>query len=84
MINNLANPKKKVIALVTGLPVDSDPLKKYKPWAIVNQLKQFFEVRIQGLTPKISDDVDLVMLIHPFGLSDTSKYMIDQYALRFG
>ncbi len=84
MINNLANPKKKVIALVTGLPVDSDPLKKYKPWAIVNQLKQFFEVRIQGLTPKISDDVDLVMLIHPFGLSDTSKYMIDQYVLRGG
>ena len=27
MINNLANPKKKVIALVSGLPVDSDPLK---------------------------------------------------------
>ncbi len=84
MINNLANPKKKVIALVTGLPVDSDPLKKYKPWAIVNQLKQFFEVRTQGLTPKITDDVDLLMVIHPFGLSDISKYMIDQYVLRGG
>ena len=30
MINNLANPKKKVIALVAGIPIDSDPLKKYK------------------------------------------------------
>ena len=84
MINNLANPKKKVIALVAGIPVDSDPLKKYKPWALVDQLKQFFEVRPQGLTPKITDDVDLVMIIHPFGLSDQSKYAVDQYVLRGG
>jgi ABC-type uncharacterized transport system involved in gliding motility auxiliary subunit len=84
MINNLANPKKKVIALVSGIPVDSDPLKKYQAWALVDQLKQFFEVRPQGLTPKITDDVDLVMIVHPFGLSDQSKYAIDQYVLRGG
>jgi ABC-type uncharacterized transport system involved in gliding motility auxiliary subunit len=84
MINNLANPKKKVIALVSGIPIDSDPLKKYKPWALIDQLKQFFEVRPQGLTPKITDDVDLVMIVHPFGLSDQSKYAIDQYVLRGG
>lgn len=84
MINNLANPKKKVIALVAGIPLDSDPLKKYKAWALVDQLKQFFEVRPQGLTPKITDDVDLVMIVHPFGLSDESKYAIDQYVLRGG
>ena len=84
MINNLANPKKKVIALVTGIPIDSDPLKKYKPWALIDQLKQFFEIRNQGLTPKITADVDLLMLVHPFGLSDKSKYAIDQYVLRGG
>lgn len=84
MINNLANPKKKVIALVAGIPIDSDPLKKYKAWALVDQLKQFFEVRPQGLTPKITDDIDLVMIVHPFGLSDVSKYAIDQYVLRGG
>lgn len=84
MINNLANPKKKVIALVSGIPVDSDPLKQYKPWALVDQLRQFFEVRAQGLSPKITDDVDLLMIVHPFGLSDESKYAIDQYVLRGG
>lgn len=84
MINNLANPKKKVIALVAGIPIDSDPLKNYKSWALVDQLKQFFEVRPQGLTPKITDDVDLVMIVHPFGLSQQSKYAIDQYVLRGG
>ena len=84
MINNLANPKKKVIALVAGIPIDSDPLKKYKAWALVDQLRQFFDVRPQGLSPKITDDIDLLMIVHPFGLSDQSKYAIDQYILRGG
>lgn len=84
MINNLANPKKKVIALVSGIPVDSDPLKQYKPWALVDQLKQFFEVRPQGLTPKLTDDVDLLMIVHPFGLSEESRYQIDQFILAGG
>ena len=84
MINNLAHPKKKVIALISGIPVDADPLKNYKPWAIVDQLNQFFEVRQQTLTPKITDDVDLVMIVHPIGLSAQAKYDIDQYVLRGG
>lgn len=84
LVNNLAHPKKKVIALVSGLPIDADPLKKYKPWAIVDQLNQFFDVRSQTLTPKITDDVDLVMLVHPIGLSEQAKYDIDQYVMRGG
>ncbi len=84
MIHNLGNPKKKVIALVSGIPVDSDPLKQYKPWALIDNLKQFFEVRAQGLTPKLTDDVDLVMIVHPFGLSEESRYQIDQFVLRGG
>ncbi len=84
MIHNLGNPRKKVIALVTGIPVDSDPLKEYKPWEVINQLKQFFEVRVQGLTPKLTDDIDVLMIVHPFGLSEASRYAIDQYVLRGG
>ena len=41
-------------------------------------------MRPQGLTPKITDDVDLLMIVHPFGLSDRSKYAIDQYVLAGG
>lgn len=84
MIHNLANPKKKVMALVTGIPVDSDPLKKYKPWRLIDELKQFFEVRTQGLTPKLADDVDLLMVVHPFGLGERARYEIDQFVLRGG
>lgn len=84
MIHNLGNPKKRVIALVSGIPLDSDPLNEYRPWTVVENLRQFFEVRAQGLSPKLGDDVDLAMIVHPFGLSAESRYQIDQFVLRGG
>ncbi len=84
LIYNLANPKKKVVGLVSGLPIDADPLKKYKPWHVIEQMKQFFEVRVMGLDPDIKDDVDVLMIVHPFGLSDKALYDIDQFVMRGG
>lgn len=84
LIYNLANPKKKVIGLISGLPIDADPLKKYKPWAVIEQMKQFFEVRSLGLDPKFTDDIDVLMIVHPIGLTDESLYAIDQHVLNGG
>ena len=84
LIYNLAHPKKKVVGLVSGLPIDADPLKKYKPWAVIEQMKQFFEVRSMGLEPKITDDIDVLMIVHPIGLTEKSLYDIDQFVLRGG
>jgi ABC-type uncharacterized transport system involved in gliding motility auxiliary subunit len=84
LIYNLAHPKKKVIGLVSGLPIDADPLKKYKPWAVIEQMKQFFEIRPMGLEPKITDDVDVLLIVHPIGLTDTARYAIDQFVVRGG
>ena len=52
MINNLANPKKKVIALVSGIPIDSDPLKQYKPWALIDQLRTILRGSCARANPK--------------------------------
>jgi ABC-type uncharacterized transport system involved in gliding motility auxiliary subunit len=84
LIYNLANPKKKVVGLVSGLPIDADPLKRYKPWHVIEQMKQFFEIRTMGFEPKITDDVDVLMVVHPFGLSDEALYDIDQFVMRGG
>ena len=84
LIYNLANPKKKVVGLVSGLPIDADPLKKYKPWRVIEQMKQFFEIRTMGFEPKITDDIDVLMVVHPFGLSDKALYDIDQFVMRGG
>jgi ABC-type uncharacterized transport system involved in gliding motility auxiliary subunit len=84
LIYNLAHPNKKTVGLVSGLPIDADPLKKYKPWAVIEQMKQFFEVRSMGLEPKITDDIDVLMIVHPIGLTEKALYAIDQFVLRGG
>lgn len=84
LVHNLAHPKKKVIGLVGALPVDADPANQYKPWRVIEQLKQFFEVRSMGLSPEIEDDVDLLLVVHPVALDDEALYKIDQFVLRGG
>ena len=85
LIYNLSNPKKKVIGLVSSLPIESDPTLRYKPWRVVEIMKQFFEVRSLGLDPtEIKDDVDVLMIVHPIGLSDKTLFAIDQFILKGG
>ena len=84
LVHNLAHPKKKVIGLVSGIPIDADPANQYKPWRVVEQIKQFFEVKSLGLDPDITDDIDVLMIVHPFGLSDKTLYAIDQFVLAGG
>ena len=84
LVHNLANPKKKVVGLVSGIPIDADPALENRPWRVVEQMKQFFEVRSLGLDPKIEDDVDVLMVVHPFGLSDETLYAIDQHVMAGG
>ena len=84
LVHNLANPKKRVVGLVSGIPIDGDPANEYKPWRVVEQIQQFFEVKSLGLDPKITDDIDVLMIVHPFGLSDETLYAIDQYVMAGG
>ena len=84
LVHNLAHPKKKVIGLVSGIPIDADPANQYKPWRVVEQIKQFFEVKSLGLDPDITEDIDVLMIVHPFGLSDKTLYAIDQFILAGG
>ncbi len=86
LVFNLANPKKKVIGLMSFLPMDTDPLKQYKPWAVVEQMEQFFEVKAVGRSVKYipPEDYDLLMVVHPGGLDDGTLYAIEQYILNGG
>jgi ABC-type uncharacterized transport system involved in gliding motility auxiliary subunit len=85
MLFNLAHPKKKVVGLMAFLPIDADPLKEYKPWAVVEQLEQFVTIRAIGRSVKhIPEDIDLLMIVHPTGVEDATLYAIDQFILRGG
>lgn len=91
MIASLANPKKKVIGLISTLPMEGsagNPMMGgagARPWTIMSQMRQQFDVRDLGETPdKIDKDVDVLMIVHPKNLPEKTQFAIDQYVLGGG
>ncbi len=54
LINALANPKKHVVGIITGLPINGgkNPMSNQPtpPWLIMDQLHEFFDVRMLDQT----------------------------------
>ncbi len=94
LIYKLDNPKQKVVGLMSTLPIQGDapagamPFMQQggaEPWMIVEQIQQLFEVRtLETTITDIPDDVEVLMLVHPKGLSDATLYAIDQFVLNGG
>jgi ABC-type uncharacterized transport system involved in gliding motility auxiliary subunit len=95
IIQQVANPKKKVVGLISTISIDGSPAphipgmgmmpRPTETWTVVAQMRQFFEVRSLDVdVDKIPDGIDVLMLVHPKGLSDATLYAIDQYVLNGG
>ena len=92
LVYSLANPKKKVVGLMSTLPVEGlpfDPLtgqpSRQQPWQVIKELKTLFEVRnVPTTATEIPADVDLLMVIHPKQLGDATLYAIDQHVMKGG
>jgi ABC-type uncharacterized transport system involved in gliding motility auxiliary subunit len=85
MVYNLAHPEKPVAALLTSLPMTGDPAQQYRPWQVMKELEEFFEIRtLGGDLDRVADDVDVLVLAHPQALGDRTLYAIDQFVLRGG
>ncbi|GAB4350687.1 MAG: GldG family protein [Immundisolibacter sp.] len=89
MIYKLNEPRRPVVAVMSSLPVNGSlvPMTRQQqpPWAVIEQLRGLFEVRVLSTFEKtIPDDVDLLILIHPKELSPATQFAIDQYVLRHG
>jgi ABC-type uncharacterized transport system involved in gliding motility auxiliary subunit len=56
-----------------------------QPYAFMQTLRQFFTVQDVALdAQRIADDVQVLMVVHPQGLPDTTLYAIDQFVMRGG
>lgn len=84
LVQNLANPKKKKVGLVSSLPMESDPVKRYRPWQVIVQLREFFDVQRISLEDPIPEDIDVLLVVHPRDMDDTDRYYIDQHVMRGG
>lgn len=92
MIHTLANPKKKVLGLLSMLPIDGAATPSFirqpgasPPWLIVTHIEQMFEIKkIETTATAIPDDVSVLMIVHPKELGDSTLYAIDQFVLNGG
>jgi len=89
LVYSLANPKKPVVGLLSTLPMTAgfDPMTQQirEAWVVADQLRQLFDLRMlePGLD-KLEDDIQVLMLVHPKNLPDSTLYAIDQFILRGG
>jgi ABC-type uncharacterized transport system involved in gliding motility auxiliary subunit len=89
LIYTLANPKKRVVGLITGLPLDGGVMpqsnRPLPPWLIMQQVRDFFDVHTLGENvDKIPSDIDVLLVVEPYGLTKKAAYAIDQYVLGGG
>lgn len=91
LIAKLVDPTKKTIGLLSFLRMDPGPRlpmarqRAGTRWYILDQMRERFDVRtIKIDVTRIDDDLDVLMVVHPKGLSDATLYAIDQYVLGGG
>jgi ABC-type uncharacterized transport system involved in gliding motility auxiliary subunit len=93
-ISQVVRPSKPSLGIMSGLPVfgQMDPMammrgggQNKEPWVFVSELKQDFAVKEIPLTAdKIDDDVNVLLVVYPKGISESAQYAIDQFVLRGG
>ena len=90
MVFTLANPARQVVGVMSPLPLEGGnpmrpPFQQSPRWAVLDQVNEFFQVLPVPVSyTEIPDNVDILMLVHPHGLSDATLYAIDQFVLRGG
>jgi len=89
MIYTLSNPTKIKVGLLSALPIvggptPENPFQPQMPWMISDQLHRQFDVEVILNEKVISEDIDVLMVVHPHDLSDSALYIADQFILKGG
>ena len=92
-ISSVVNPKKAVIGVMSALPVlgKATPMMMMQrqrgsdPWVFVQELKENYTVReVPVTTEKIDDDISVLLVVYPKGITEAAQFAIDQFVLRGG
>ena len=85
LVAQLGTRGKPVIALFDSLGLYGNPQMRIPVQQSLSQIQQFFDVKpMAGDVDKLPENTKIVMVVHPQGLSDRSKFTIDQWALNGG
>ena len=93
-ITQVLSPEKPTVGVMSALPAFGAPINPMMmqmgqqgppAWAIIEQLKQDYNLRHVAMdADKIDDDVKVLLVIHPKDISDQAQFAIDQFILRGG
>ncbi len=93
-IARVVSPAKPVIGIMSPLPMFGDfnpmmmrmgQMQRQDPWVVVSELKRDFEVKqVEMTVDQIPEDIKVLLLVHPKGITDKAQYAIDQFVLRGG
>lgn len=92
-IAEVSQAKKPVIGMISALPVAGSSMPQFpgqppqpQEWIIHEQLAQSFEIKDLGMTPEEinPNDISVLLLLHPAGISKETEFKIDQFILQGG
>jgi ABC-type uncharacterized transport system involved in gliding motility auxiliary subunit len=84
-ISEVNRTKAKTLGLLTPLPVQGNPFGGSQPWAIYQALKSQYDIKtIEATAATIDPALDVLVLIHPAGISEETQFAVDQYLLNGG
>jgi ABC-type uncharacterized transport system involved in gliding motility auxiliary subunit len=89
MISSLGSPERKTMGLMSTLEMTAgfDPSSQgmREAWVAYDQLSQLFDIEtIDPLGDVLPDTLDVLMVVHPKGLSESMIYQLDQFVLGGG
>ena len=89
-IARVANSEKPTIGLMSGVPVMGAPMNMMtrqasEPWVLATELQRDFNVKTVNMTAESVDkDINVLLLIHPRDIPESTEYALDQFILRGG
>jgi ABC-type uncharacterized transport system involved in gliding motility auxiliary subunit len=93
-ISRVMTPDKPVVGVMSPLPVQGQQMnpmmmrmgqRGQQPWVFLSELQRDFKVQtVEMSAEKIPDEIKLLVLIHPKGMTDANEYALDQFVLRGG
>lgn len=85
MVRRLASPTEPKIGVIDGLGMFGSQALGRRPSALIERLGDDYElVQLRGTVTLIPDDIDVLLVVHPHDLNDSTLYAIDQYVIRGG
>lgn len=89
LIHGLVQQSKPTVGILSTLPVQSElDMQTYQTipaWVIIGQIEQLYATQNIAVDEEmLPQDIELLLLIHPKGLSEEMLYAIDQFVMKGG